>query len=94
MRNHEIQFTQVMHEAVNLYNNFRDILQNRVLNAEAKNRGANANYLRDEMPAQIEQIEMSVTSLGQIIQQLSDHELLLKRATDLIDKRYKLTVKQ
>ena len=36
MRDHEISFVQYMREAVDLYNKFRDILSNRVLNAEAK----------------------------------------------------------
>ena len=57
MRNHEMTFTQVMHEAVNRYNEFRDILTNRVLNDQARQRGDSANRLRDEMPPQIDAIE-------------------------------------
>ena len=36
MRDHELFFVKHMREAVDLYNKFRDILSNRVLNAEAK----------------------------------------------------------
>ena len=67
MRNHEMTFTQVMHEAVNLYNEFRDILTNRVPNDQAKQREASANKLLDEMPPQIDAIEAKINGLDRII---------------------------
>ena len=74
MRNHEMTFTQFMHEAVNLYNTFRDILNNKVLNAQATQRGASANALRDEMPPQIDAIEAKINGLDQIIENLMHSE--------------------
>ena len=88
-----MNFTQVMHEAVNLYNEFRDILTNKVLNDQAKQRGASANKLRDDMPPQIDEIEAKINGLDRIIESLSGTEIDIKKTGNPIITKYRQTVK-